>query len=124
MFEVSIRTGKVLRMSWHKRLLSADAEAGYREWYCTDDDGNVAIQTEWFVDPILEIAKAEYNAFSHKSVTKFKDDVLNHVGFIPKYVIDYEWRVNGRKMLADKEYVRHWLNQPENKAFRTKPGRI
>lgn len=108
-------------MSWHKRLLSSNPEAGYREWYWSDADGNVALETEWLVEPIAEAAKARFNQFDERS--NWKGDV-HHVGFIPYWVIEYEWRVNRRRMLTDKEYVRHWANLPENRAFRTRPGRI
>jgi hypothetical protein len=107
---------------WHKRLLSADPEAGYREWYWSNPDTDeVAITTEWHLDPILDATKASFNQFDERA--NWKGD-WHHVGVIPKYVMDYEWRTHGRKMLADKEYVRHWLNQPENRAFRSRPGRI
>lgn len=107
-------------MSWHKRLLSADP--GFREWYWSDPDtGDVAIQTEWLVEPIAEDCKAQFNAIDERA--PWKGD-MHHVARIPKWVIDYEWRVNRRRMLTDKEYVRHWCNQPENRAFRTRPGRV
>lgn len=105
---------------WHKRLLSADSEAGHREWYWSNPDtGEVTIEAEWLVDPIAEMAKARFNQFDERA--NWKGD-WHHVGVIPQYVIDYEWRVNKRKMLTDKAYVKHWLNQPENRAFRTRPG--
>ena len=106
-------------MSWHRWLLSEGP--GRREWYWSDDDGNVALETEWLVDPIVEIAKARYNQFDERA--NWKGD-WHHVAVIPEYVIEYEWRVNNRKMLADKDFVRHWANQPENRAFRTRPGKI
>ena len=105
---------------WHKRLLSNDPS--FREWYWSNPDtGEIALETEWLVDPIVEIAKANYNAVDERA--GWKGD-WHHVGFIPNYIIDYEWRVNGKKMLADKDYVKHWINQPENRAFRTRPGRV
>lgn len=106
-------------MSWHKRLLSS--EPGRREWYWSDADGNVALETEWLVDPIAEIAKARFNQFDERA--NWKGD-WHHVGVIPEYVMEYEWRVNKRKMLTDRDYVKHWLNDPNNRAFRTRPGRI
>jgi hypothetical protein len=108
---------------WHKRLLSADIEAGYREWYWSNPDTDeVALQTEWLVEPIAEAAKARFNQYDERS--RYKDDVLNHVAYIPMWVIEHEWRVNRRNMLADKEYVRHWANDPANSGFRTRPGKL
>ena len=109
-------------MSWHKRLLSADPEAGFREWYWSDPDtGDVALETEWLVEPIHEAAKGLYNAVDERA--RWKGD-MHHVGWIPRWIIEYEWRVNRRRMLADKPFVRWWLDQPENRGFRTRPGRI
>lgn len=108
-------------MSWHKRLLSYDAEAGYREFYWSDPDtGEVALETEWLVEPIHEAAKGLYNAVDERA--RWKD--WNHIALVPRWVQEWEWRVNRRRMLADKEYLRHWLNQPENRGFRTRPGRV
>lgn len=108
-------------MSWHKRLLSADPEAGFREWYWSDPDtGEVALETEWLVEPIHEAAKGLYNAVDERA----RWGEWTHVGVIPRMVQEYEWRVNRRKMLVDTEYVRHWLNDPANRGFRTRPGRI
>jgi hypothetical protein len=105
---------------WHKRLLSAEAD--HREWYWSNPDtGEIALETEWLIEPVTTVAKASYNQFDERANWKGE---LHHVGFVPQHVVEYEWRVNRRRMLADKEYVKHWLNQPENRAFRTRPGRI
>lgn len=107
-------------MSWHKRLLSQSP--GRREWYCwSDSEDKVALETEWLVDPLAELAKARFNQFDERS--NWKGD-WHHVAVIPEAVVEHEWRVHRRKMLADRDYVKHWVNQPENKAFRTRPGRV
>jgi hypothetical protein len=108
-------------MSWHKRLLSADPGV-YREWYWSNPDtGDVALETEWLVDPIAEACRARFNQFDERA--NWKGEV-HHVGVIPRWVIEYEWRVNRRNMLTDKEYVRRWANDSANSGFRTRPGRI
>lgn len=107
---------------WHKRLLSADPEAGYKEWYWSNSDtGEVALQTDWDVAPIVEACKASFNAIDERA--GWKGD-MHHVARIPRWVIEHEWRVNRRNMLTDREYVAHWCDQPENRAFRTRPGRV
>lgn len=105
---------------WHKRLLSAEVDR--REWYWSNPDtGEVALETQWLVDPIVEIAKANFNQFDERA--GWKGD-MHHVGFIPHQVIEHEWRTNRKNMLTDKEYVAHWLDMPENRAFRTRPGKL
>lgn len=107
-------------MGWHKRLLSSDVDR--REWYWSNTEtGDVALQTEWLLDPILEQAKARYNQFDERA--NWKGD-MHHVAWLPQSVVEYEWRVNRRRVLTDKDFIRHWVNQPENRAFRTRPGRI
>ena len=109
-------------MAWHKRLLATDAEVGNRQWYWSDPDtGEVALETEWLVDPLADACKEVYKTFDERA--NWKGD-LHHVASIPYWVIEYEWRVNKRKMLADKEYVRHWVNDPANRAFRVRPGKV
>lgn len=107
---------------WHKELLARDPEAGFTQWYCWDTEtGDVALQSDWVVDPIAEDCKGIYNTFDERA--NWKGD-LHHVACIPMQVIEYEWVVNRRKVLTDKEFVRHWCNKPENRAFRIRPGRI
>jgi hypothetical protein len=106
-------------MSWERKLLSADSAR--REYIWTDSDGNVTLETQWLVDPIAEDCKASFNTFDERA--GWKGD-MHHVARIPYWVIEYEWRVNRRKMLTDKDFVRHWVNDPENRAFRVRPGKI
>lgn len=108
-------------MGWHKRLLAADPEAGMRQWYWSNPDtGEVALESEWLVEPIAEDCKGVFNTFDERA--RWKGD-MHHVGVIPKQVLEYEY-VHNRRTLADKEFWRHWLNDPANCAFRTRPGRI
>jgi hypothetical protein len=106
-------------MSWERKLLSADRAR--REYIWTDADGNVTLETQWLVDPIADDCKAVYNTFDERA--NWKGD-MHHVASIPHWVIEYEWRVNRRKMLTDKDFVRHWVNDPANRAFRTRPGKV
>ncbi len=109
-------------MTWHKRLLARDPDAGRTEWYWSNpDDGKIAIQTEWDVNPIAEDCKGIYNTFDERA--PWKGD-WHHVACIPMAVIEDEWRRNRRNLLVDKDYVRHWCNKSENRAFRIRPGRV
>lgn len=108
-------------MGWHKRLLSADPAAGRREWYWSNPDtGEVTIQSDWVVEPIAEDCKGVFNTFDERA--RWKGD-MHHVGVIPLAVLDYEYRTN-KRTLKDKAFWRAWLNDPANRAFRTRPGRV
>lgn len=110
-------------MGWHKRLLSADPEAGHREWYWSNPDtGEVTIQGEFDLEPIVETAQGHFNAVDERAPFGNKR-IFHHVGFIPAAVQDYEWRVN-RRTLADRAFWKHWLNDSANRGFRTRPGRV
>jgi hypothetical protein len=110
-------------MSWHKRLLSADIEAGKREWYWSNPDtGEVTIQGEFLVTPIAEDCKGLFNAVDERAPFGNKK-LFHHVGVIPLAVLDYEYRTN-KRTLKDREFWRNWLNDSANRAFRTRPGRV
>jgi hypothetical protein len=110
-------------MAWHKRLLSADPDAGYREWYWSDpDDGKIALETEWLVEPIHESAKRAYAATDQRA--RWIGDGFHHVAYLPRYVIEY-FRHKGVNLLTDRDALRWWLNNRDYSAgFRTRPGRV
>lgn len=106
-------------MSWHQRILEKTADR--TEYYCWDDDGHVGLRTVWNVEPVVEATKGVYNAFD---TTKGWRGDLHHVASIPMAVIDEYKRVHGVNLLTDRAAVRRWCNDPANRCFRTRPGRI
>jgi hypothetical protein len=110
-------------MAWHKRLLAADPDTGYRQWYWSNPDTEeVALQNEWNVEPMAEVAKGHFNATDERAPFGNKR-TFHHIGFIPYAVLEEERRLHGRT-LRDKEFWRHWFNQRENRCWRTRPGRV
>ena len=107
-------------MSWHKQLLSADPV--HREWFWSNDSGEVAIQSEWIVKPIAEDCKGLFNAVDERARFGNKK-IFHHVGVIPLAVLEHEYRVN-KRTLRDKAFWRAWLNDSANRGFRTRPGRV
>jgi hypothetical protein len=106
-------------MAWHKRVLSHEADR--TEWYMWDDDGNVALQTDWNVTPIVEATKGVFNTHDRPN---FSGGDWFHVASIPYSVVEDYKRKHGKNLLADREHVRHWVNDPDNRCFRTRPGRV
>ena len=86
------------------------------------DDGKI-IETNQDVTDIIEKNKQEYN----NNPTKWGDDLFdNKIASIPMTVVDklnQEQIMRGFHVLDQKKFFA-WLNDPDNRFFRTKKGRI
>lgn len=108
-------------MAWHKRLLDYDPGVS-REWYWSNPDtGEVALETEWNVTSVVEDAKAGYNATDERA--RWRGD-MNHVAYLPNYVVEHYRTRYGINLHTDKEALKWWLNNSDNRCFRTRPGRV
>lgn len=87
------------------------------------DDGGLVIATEQDVTNIIEQNKKEYNANNNA----WGGDILdNKIASIPMTVIDdlnKKGIMRGFEVL-DQKLFRKWLNDPDNRFFRTRQGRI
>lgn len=86
-------------------------------WH-TDSDGNVVIESVQDVAPVVELSRAEFNSFDER--TPWKGD-FHKVGSIPIVVWDDLVR---RGIANDDAALRRWLDDSDNRAFRTRPGRL
>lgn len=90
-----------------------------------DGEGGLIIQTVQDVSDIIEANKKEFNKYDERA--KWSDDPYgNKVASIPLTVIDdlnKQGIMRGFTVLDEKRF-RHWLNQRDNQAFRTRPGVI
>lgn len=88
-----------------------------------DGEGGLVIKTSQDVSNIVEANKNEFNSYDERA--KWSDDVYgNKVASIPLTVIDdlnKQGIMRGFAVIDEKRF-RHWLNQPDNRAFRTRPG--
>jgi len=86
------------------------------------DDGKI-VETNQDVTDIIEKNKQEYN----NSSTKWGEDVFdNKIASIPLTVIDklnQQGIMRGFNLSIKKKFFA-WLNDPDNRFFRTKQGRI
>ena len=86
------------------------------------DDGKI-VETNQDVTDIIEKNKQEYN----NSSTKWGEDVFdNKIASIPLTVVDNlnkQGIMRGFHVLDQKKFFA-WLNDPDNRFFRTKQGRI
>lgn len=99
-----------------KRLISDDAFSGIKTYYDYDADKDEAvISKEQDVSEIIESNKREFNAAPERWGEWTK------VGSIPLSIY-YELEKKG--ILQDQAELKKWLNNPDNRAFRTRPGTV
>ena len=88
-----------------------------------DGEGGIVIQTRQDVSDIVEQNKKEYNLFDERA--KWSDNLFgNKVASIPLTVIDdlnKQGIMRGFAVLDDKRFA-SWLNDPMNRAWRTRTG--
>ena len=87
------------------------------------DDGQIVIATEQDVTDIIEQNKKEFNL----TPSRWGDDVFdNKIASIPLTVIDdlnKQGIMRGFHVLDQKRF-RAWLNNPDNRFFRTRQGNV
>jgi hypothetical protein len=88
-----------------------------------DGEGGIIIQTRQDVSDIVEQNKKEYNSFDERA--RWSDNLFgNKVASIPMTVIDdlnKQGIMRGFAVLDDKRFAL-WLNDPMNRAWRTRTG--
>ena len=92
-----------------KRLINDDAFTGVKTYFNYDAD------KEQDVSAIIEANKAEFNAAPARWGEWTK------VGSIP---ISVYYELERLGILNDQKAMAKWLNDPDNRAFRTRPGTI
>ena len=95
----------------------------YRNYKEHKTDDGIVLEVVQDVSDIVERNKKEYNNNSKK----WGDDVFdNKIASIPMTVIDklnQQGIMRGFHVLDQKAFFK-WLNDPDNRFFRTKQGRI
>ena len=88
-----------------------------------DGEGGIIIQTRQDVSDIVEQNKKEFNSFDERA--RWSDQLFgNKVASIPMTVIDDLNKagiMRGFAVLDDKRFA-SWLNDPMNRAWRTRTG--
>jgi hypothetical protein len=102
-------------MSFSK-VLDVDPATGVTRWFHADEDGKgFTIQTQQRMDEIREANLAAYK----EAPTKWGDG--QRVASIPLTI----WaRLKRDGVLDDQKAFRKWLNDPDNRVFRTRPGTV
>jgi hypothetical protein len=98
-----------------KRLFSRDEATGITRYWHVKQNGEYVIETVQDTTKIIEANKRSYNDVSGKFGEHAK------VASIPLSVY-YELKKQG--IADDPKALRKWLNQSENRAFRTREGTL
>jgi len=88
-----------------------------------DGDGGIVIQTTQDITDILEQNKKEYNSYDERA--KWSDELFgNKIASIPFTVVDElnkQGIMRGFAVLDEKRF-KAWLNERDNRVFRTRTG--
>jgi hypothetical protein len=103
-----------------KHLISHDPEYGVTQYYSFDSiTGERTLETVWSSD-VDEVNPALYNTHSDHGPSRWKGD-WHRVAQIPLVVL-HELQKKG--ILNDNKAFAKWLNDSDNRLFRTMPGKV
>ena len=99
------------------RLFDESPDLGLkRYWHYDADTDTATIETRQEVTDLVENNKADFNA----AASGWKGE-MHKVASIPMNVY-FDLKEKG--ILDDPAALKRWLNDPDNRFFRTKPGRV
>lgn len=86
-------------------------------------EDRLIVQTVQDVEPIIEANKRQYEVDNKR----FKHETFNHVARIPE-ALALKWcndkGIKYSEFLSNPAVIRLFVNDPDNKFCRTKPGRV
>lgn len=105
------------------RVLGHDIETGVTEYYHYDHaTDEIIIERKQDVTKIVESNKANFNDHAGG----WQGD-MHHVASIPLEllpILEKKGIINSAGRVLDQGKFRAWLNDRDNRAFRTRPGRV
>ena len=90
-----------------------------------DGEGGIIVETRQDITANIEQNLKEFNSYDERA--KWSDDIFgNKIASIPLTVID---DLNAKGIMRgfaviDEKQMKAWLNNPDNRFFRTRPGRV
>lgn len=101
-----------------KRLFDTNEDLGIqRHWHYDAEKDEATIQTQQDVTAIVEENKDEFNQVDERA----RWGEFTRVASIPLSLF-YQMKQEGK--LDDQTYMKRWLNDPENRHFRVRPGEV
>jgi hypothetical protein len=102
------------------RIFNTDQGDGITRIFHHDEStGLSTIETQQDVTALVELNKAEFSMYDER--TPMGGDGLVRVASIPNCILAGLQR---RGITDDKDKFMAWLNAPENRFFRTRPGTV
>lgn len=99
------------------RVFDEIPEQGITRYFVMDHaTGTFKIVTEQNVEPLLDAAQENFKNFDER--TPWKGD-QHMVAKMPMTVLEQCMREQW-----DQERIKRWVNDPDNRKFRTRPGRV
>ena len=99
-----------------KKLLDTDPNTGIRHVFHYDETTDEAtITAEQDVNTVIEANKAHYN----DAPDRYGE--FTRVAQIPMVIY---WDLKKKGILDDQVALKRWLNDPDNRFFRTRPGQV
>lgn len=99
--------------SW--RLFDYDVKTGRQVWCTTNDDGSTTFRTDYPVQPTID----ENTAVRNMASSGWAGD-YHRIASIPLNIFHEQLAEATRQ--DDQAYVSRWLNDGDNRAWRTKEG--
>jgi hypothetical protein len=103
----------------HSKVFDIDPVTGVKKmWHYNGDTDEAVIETIVNATGVVEDNKSQYNQIDEKA--NWKGD-MHKVASIPMAVF-YDLKAKG--IVDDQARLKAWLNDPDNRFFRTRPGRV
>lgn len=99
-----------------KRLISEGPIS--KQYWEEDSEGNITLHTQSDYTAIIEANKRESNVVDERA--NWRGD-MHRVARIP---MDILLDLQRKGITKDRAAFKKWLNDPENRFFRTRPGKI
>ena len=103
-----------------KRVLDSDPATGITQWFHFDDvTGDFGLETRQDVTALIESTKGAFNPVDEHA--PWKGD-LHQVASIPMVIYHELAKISNN--FKDQRVIRKWLNDKDNRVFRTRPGKV
>lgn len=101
-----------------KRLFDYDPVTGTTKWWHYDADRDEAtIETVFNIEDVIEENKRQYASVDERA----KWGEWSKVASIPMPLYH---RLKRDGVIDDEKKLKAWINDPDNRFFRTRPGRV
>ena len=103
-----------------KRILDYDPDTKTTQWFHYDEaTDQYGLETVQDVGAIVEANKGQFNQVDERA--NWKGD-QHHIDSIPLSIYHELAKISNN--FKDQRVIKKWLNDPDNRVFRTRPGRI